>query len=161
MSNSTDASGNSNTLAAMKPLGMTWVGYYTLDMQSRPADPLLGWTVGTGRKDMHVDLLIAAGRSANAAYDDASSVPAPLHAPCVRGCHNAFNFHPSTGLLYVRVLSRDISASLSVDAHDVRFGETFTLNQPCMTIIIGQLNSSWSTRTRRAASAICSSARSA
>jgi hypothetical protein len=120
----------------MEPLSMIRAGYYTLDMQSCPVDPLLGWTVGTGRKVMHVDLLIAARRRADAANDDELRVPVPTASD---RCQAAFNFHSSTGSLYVRKLSRDTTAPLSVDAHDFPFGRAFTLNHARMAIGIRQL----------------------
>jgi hypothetical protein len=108
----------------VKPSGMIWTGCYTFDMGSLPADHSRGWTAGKEAPGTEVDFLL----TTNGRQSD------------IRGRHVIFNFHQSTGYLYI--VSRASSSGrspVSVNGHEVPRGMTYSLNQQRMKIRLGTL----------------------
>ena len=110
----------------IKPSGMIWTGCYTfnIDPDNVPGDCSKGWTAGKGAPETVVDFLLTTnGRQ-----------------PDIRSQHAMFNFHRSTGYLYlVSRASSNGRSPVTVNGHDIARGMTYSLNQKAMKIRLGTL----------------------
>jgi hypothetical protein len=107
---------------SLSELGKIWPCYFAFDLQLPPVHPQRGWTIGIGRDDYEVDMVVSATRS-----------------PRVRGCHALFNFHAITGDITIRKASRPITAVVCLGGNVVSINETPLLMQCGMSIQLGDL----------------------
>jgi hypothetical protein len=106
-----------------KHYGMIWTGWFAFDLAVAPGERTTGWTVGSGRKNVHIDYPVVTRSLATG----------------VRGYHARFNFHQNTGHLFISKVSRVRDAEVIVNGKGVSCGEQFTLNQNSMNIRLGRL----------------------
>ncbi|PQE15615.1 ste kinase protein [Rutstroemia sp. NJR-2017a BBW] len=103
-------------------LGMVWHGSYLLDLNSTPAEPDRGWTVGKGPLDnIPIDLLLC------------TRAFAKMHDIKLRNPHARFNFFLENMGFFIRGCSRSPTAQLTVNGDGVTQG-AYHLNQHAMKI---------------------------
>ncbi|KAI1922904.1 hypothetical protein LOZ66_003033 [Ophidiomyces ophidiicola] len=114
---------DTDTEKGLKHHGMIWSGWFEFKLSPGPYDPEYGWALGKGRNQINVDFCI----------------PSPRLSTGLRGLHALFNFHPTTGYLFISRISGTPNASVSVNGKSVGYREQFSLNQNPMEIQIGLL----------------------
>jgi hypothetical protein len=118
---------DTDTEEHLKELGMIWVGCYLLRLQSPPAVPERGWTVGKGPlENIPIDLLLCTRAFAKS------------HSIELRNPYARFNFYPDNKGLYIKGCSRSLSVQLTVNG-DAIMGKPYHLNQNSMNILLDKL----------------------
>ncbi|KAI2004259.1 hypothetical protein LOZ50_004399 [Ophidiomyces ophidiicola] len=103
--------------------GMIWSGWFEFKLNPGPYHPEDGWTLGKGRNAIDVDFRLPSRRVSTG----------------LRGLHALFNFHPTTGYLFISKASTLQNAIVCVNGSSVGYEEQFSLNQNPMHIKVGFL----------------------
>lgn len=114
---------NTDTEKDLKHHGMIWFGWFTFDFDTPPSKSSTGWAVGKGRRGYNIDFTITTQQ----------------FSASVRGYHARFNFHATTGYIYISKVSREPSAEVLVNGKNMRSGEQVCLNKNPTDIRLGNL----------------------
>ncbi|KAI1977923.1 hypothetical protein LOZ53_003418 [Ophidiomyces ophidiicola] len=114
---------DTDTEEGLKHHGMIWSGWFEFKLNPGPYAPGDGWTLGKGRNTVNVDFCL----------------PSPRVSTGLRGLHALFNFHSTTGYLFISKVTGAQNANVSVNGNSVGYGEQYSLNQNPMRIRIGLL----------------------
>lgn len=112
----------------VRPLGLIWKGFYSLELQHPPDSPDLGWILGkkTAGKKSIADIVLC------------NNVFARHHNLNIRSAHARFNFNKDNGAFFIASITRSPMAKVTVNGEAVG-RQIHVLNQHKMKIWIESL----------------------